>query len=173
LANPYPLRVAIREGVLALAFPDRFADAAVAIDRWNELANDLEVRRKGFNDWIRGEVEARKFDRSPFARGITRLIAREAESDEPSLDFETTAGQLRAGAGVMVDLARVQQDSDREQRTKALLDFFDEAVARDERAAVVQARQALEDAQGPLLRRLDEIKVKAATRGRRQRPRRR
>lgn len=155
------MRVAIRDRVLALDFREHFAAAAVAIDRWNGLANDLEVERKKFSDWIKVQVEAREFDRPPFARGMTRFIAREAESDEPSLNFETVAGPLRAGHSVVMDLARVPQDSDREQKIQALMDFFDEVVARDERTGVVQARHALEDAQGPLVRRLDEIKVKS------------
>ena len=67
-----------------------------------------------------------------------------------------------------MDLMRVPHDSDREQKTQALRDFFDEAMTRDERTGVVQARHALEDAQGPLVRRLDEIKDHAVIRGRRQ-----
>jgi hypothetical protein len=148
---------------LASAFREHFGDVASEVDRWNTAIAQLESARDRLRIWLQDAVAVRGFDGSPF-QAVSMHVGREAESDEPEMQFGTVAGHLQARGQLIMDLTLVAEH-ERESKVQGLRDLLSDAVATDERTEVTAALQVAKLLQGPLEQALKGLRAKAVIRG--------
>jgi hypothetical protein len=150
---------------LARSFREHFADLARQLDLWAELIARRETDRSDLHAWVSARVQELDYQAYPYSGEIASLIANEAQQPEPQLTFGMVAGHLHSGGYHVytpTDVANLARPSifDREGIERDLRQFLAEAVARPERARIMEGISELEQAQQTLSAELELIRDK-------------